>query len=269
MEKKEILDQSGVTFKGLFIVFKRFWYLLLAIVILCGTCFTLLDTYKNRYRKYTYTSGATLYLYNVSNSELKTTYERLSAYLNDPMLKQDVQYKKIQSLAQENGVTSRVYDYVDQSCYDNGLINVYGGVFYLIPTGTETFYIYFSSYSMTPAQVQATLNQVCKSLTNLLGYSWLVGDTMQSVASSNLEGKVFVSKDGAYLPSSPTIYKNPKAPIIGIALGLLLSAALILIVYKLDDTIKSKEELERLTGVMFITYIEDIGETKEKGASNS
>ena len=48
-----------------------------------------------------------------------------------------------------------------------------------------------------------------------------------------------------------------------------MSAALVLIIYKLDDTIKSKEELERLTGVMFITYIEDIGEVKEKGASNS
>jgi capsular polysaccharide biosynthesis protein len=47
-----------------------------------------------------------------------------------------------------------------------------------------------------------------------------------------------------------------------VVLGMLISAALVLLIYKVDDTIKSKEELERLTGAMFITYIEDIGDIK-------
>ena len=57
-------------------------------------------------------------------------------------------------------------------------------------------------------------------------------------------------------------YSNSRTFIIGIFFGLILSAVIVLLVYKLDDTVKTKEELERLTGALFLSYVEDIKDEK-------
>ncbi|MBO4963080.1 MAG: hypothetical protein J6C97_04810 [Clostridia bacterium] len=277
MEKKEILDQSGVTFKGLFLVFKMIWYWLLAIIIICGASVTLLDMNANKARKYVCSSSVRMVLKDVPYSSLETTYQRLQAYLALPELRSDVSGTDssgkivghwIENNADKNGVDNVDFEYVDQKYYDQGLVNIYGGSTYISASSTEFFTIVFSSYSLTPQQVKVTAYQIAKSLINVLGARWIQADD-QSInsASINLVGKVAISveqnlDDPSGLPARVLAYKPTKAPVIGIVLGMLISAALVLLIYKVDDTIKSKEELERLTGTMFITYIEDIGDIK-------
>ena len=66
-------------------------------------------------------------------------------------------------------------------------------------------------------------------------------------------------------PGTNVVTKNSelaKFMIIGAAIGLILSAAIVLFINALDNTVKSKEDLEDLTGISVIAYIEDRDMTK-------
>jgi len=259
MEKKEIVDQSGITFKGLLIVFKRIWYLLLALVVVCGAGYTLFDDYAHRSQKYYYTSTARMKVADIDVKGLSEVYDIVRAYLTHDVLIEDVVGKTIASNT-DNTSSGRDFLYVDEIEYTNGNVvkdsNQWRWGISMSSNILPYFTISLTSYSMTPKQVQVTLQQICRSLINVLGSTETSTD-----ATSYLDGKIIIDKE-AYLPVTPGEYSNPSAPIIGVAIGLILSVAIVLLVYKLDDSVKSKEELERLTGVMFITYIEDIGDIK-------
>ena len=63
--------------------------------------------------------------------------------------------------------------------------------------------------------------------------------------------------------NSWVVPKNTKRfTLIGFLAGILIDIVIVFLVYKLDDTVKTKEELERLTGALFITYVEDIEDDK-------
>ena len=53
-----------------------------------------------------------------------------------------------------------------------------------------------------------------------------------------------------------------KTVIIAFALGLIVSLAAVYFIYLIDNTVKSKEQLEALSGANVIAYIEDIAEVK-------
>ncbi len=290
MEKKKILDQSGITVKGLFIVFKRIWFVLLAIVIICGAGYTFLDSYKKKQLKPYLYSEATLYLNKTSQQELSKKYEYIKKCLAENKVKADVERSEIFTDAKANNVSSEfVFYYVGGIKYvgnetntkhpvetkvqykedgttetlyefkkENVLTYINKGDYWLSTNGTEAFTITYRSNYATKDQVRTTLQQICYSLMNRLKAEWM--PDFESASSSIV---IEMDKPASSAKEDRTNLKeDPKAPFIGIVIGILLSAALVLVIYKLDDTIKSKEELERLTNVMFITYIEDIGDSK-------
>ncbi len=53
-----------------------------------------------------------------------------------------------------------------------------------------------------------------------------------------------------------------KTVVIAFVLGLVVSLAVVYIIYLIDNTVKSKEQLETLSGANVIAYIEDIAEVK-------
>ena len=53
-----------------------------------------------------------------------------------------------------------------------------------------------------------------------------------------------------------------KTVIIAFVLGLIVSLAIVYVIYLIDNTVKSKEQLEALAGANVIAYIEDVAEVK-------
>lgn len=56
--------------------------------------------------------------------------------------------------------------------------------------------------------------------------------------------------------------------VIAFILGLVIAVGIVLIRYFMDDTIKNKEELERISGVKMLAYLEKINSTDVRGNNN-
>ncbi len=249
MEQKETPEKGGIAFRELFIVFKRLWIILLAIVAACVAFVTWDDDRKHA--DYSYSSNATLIVNVPNTSNAETLVETFTELVRSSVVAKDVNTKSIEK---EYGNEDGRYHYVSAEEYVN--VNYYAG--YISVSYQEGLpFIYISFTTVTPGAVaNTTLKQIIYSLQNVAN----MGNGLGGNQFENLAGKIAIFEEPCAPYSIP--YTNSMTPIIGIALGLIISAVIVLLVYKFDDTIKTKEELERLTGALFITYIEDISEEK-------
>ncbi len=253
MEQRETPERGGIAFRELFIVFKRLWIILLAIVAGCVALVTWMDDRKNA--DYSYRSDAKLIVNVPNTNSAESLIETYCELVNSSVVAKDVTSKSLQT---KYGNEDGRYTYVSQEDY--AYVNYYGG--YVSVWSQEGLpFIYISFTTTIPGKVASTtLTQVINSLKNTAN----MGNGMGGNQFENLAGKLEVFEEPCNAYAIP--YSNSSVPIIGVALGLIISAVIVLLVYKFDDTVKTKEELERLTGALFITYIEDISE--EKGGAH-
>ncbi len=249
MEQRETPEKGGIAFRELFIVFKRLWIILFAVIAGCVALVTWLDDRKNA--DYSYRSDATLIVNVPNTTSAETLVETFTELVYSKAVAKDVNTKSIEK---EFGNEDGRYIYVSSEDYAS--VNYYSGSISVWSQEGLPF-IYISFTTTTPGAVaKITLTQIINSLQNVAN----MGNGLGGNQFENLAGKVAVFEEACNAYS--IAYNNPTTPIIGVALGVIISAVIILLVYKLDDTVKTKEELERLTGALFITYIEDIAEDK-------
>ena len=251
MEQKEFTEKSGIAFKELFIVFKRLWILLLALVLACAVFFSWND--KRTHAPYTYTAKTTLQLdiNNTSNAESYIT--AIKSIMNLSLFREDVTSKKMEKIF----IDKDRYDYVEDKYWQYVSLNGYYWLNY--SEDSIMFEVYYST-TVSANVAKYTLKQIVLSIMNFTNME----DDNGGYQLKNLADIVRWPEEDVYQDQTiyGTPYSNSRAFIIGIFVGLILSAIIVLFVYKLDDTVKTKEELERLTGALFITYVEDIKEDK-------
>lgn len=248
-EKRELVEKSGVTFKELFIVFKRLWVVMLAVVVIVTAGITFI---ANKKTAQTYCASVQLRVRANNPDTASDLAEQFMSLINVRDFTDDVSNGR---RADTTGSDGNVY--VSEEIFDDyvkfegsGRISAYAS------DNTVYFNVtYTSTYNETVARY--TLQQIVYSLNNVANMS-----DDDGFVSPYLAGKL-VYEQGISKISTWTPEKNTKRQtLIGVILGVLLDALIVFLVYKFDDTVKTKEELERITGALFITYIEDIEEEK-------
>lgn len=245
-ETREVVEKNGVTFKDLFIVFKRLWLLLLAVIMICGASLTLLSEKKT---VQTHVASATLVV-DASSAELRSSLAGTYIFLlSENVFNSDVRYRTLKDSeyrpVSDTGYFKYVTDDEKPFVIHDGYVSAYAQEG--IPFITIS---YTSSHSQLVAKT--TLKQIILSLQNVAKMMTEDGKYVFELE----RGRISQLGDNISTWSPPK--NTQRATLIGIILGLLIDVAILLLVYKLDDTIKTKEELERITGVTFIAYIEDI-----------
>lgn len=254
MEQKELTEKSGIAFKELFIVFKRLWILLLALVFACAAFFSWND--KRSHAPYTYTAKTTLQL-DINNTNNAEGYiSAIQDIMKLSLFARDVNEKIMTTLYEDDDR----YKYVEQEKYDRGLVNFYNGYYWISANENSIMFEIYYATTTSKEHAKATLNQIVFSIMNFTNME----DGEGGYQLKNLADIIEWPEEKIYQNQSVSVtaYNNSRAFIIGIFFGLILSAVIVLFVYKLDDTVKTKEELERLTGALFLTYVEDIKEDK-------
>jgi capsular polysaccharide biosynthesis protein len=247
-ETREIIEKNGVTFKDLFIVFKRLWLLLLAVIMICSAGLTLLSEKKTAQ---THVAYATLVV-DASSADLRSSLADTYIFLlSENIFNSDVSSRTLKDSEYRPPNDSGYFKYVSDEerpfVVHDGYVSAYAqdGIPFITIS-------YTSVHSQYVAQI--TLKQIILSLQNVAKMMSEDGKYVFELEKGRISQLGGSDNISSYSPPKNT----QKATFIGILLGLIVDAAILLLVYKLDDTIKTKDELERITGVTFIAYIEDI-----------
>ncbi len=101
----------------------------------------------------------------------------------------------------------------------------------------------------------------------------IIADSIRDIASEHIKSVTDVEAvnvaDVANLPEAPAEPSVPKWTLIAAMIGILLSAAVIILKYLLDDTIKSAEDVEKYLELSTLALIPDFNAETEKKRSRS
>ncbi|MBP5780619.1 MAG: hypothetical protein J6X34_05225 [Clostridia bacterium] len=89
----------------------------------------------------------------------------------------------------------------------------------------------------------------------------IVGDKAAGLVEDAYIGCTVAIFNHASLPTSPDKSNSMRNGIIGALAGLVLSVAVIIAIYMFDKSIKSGDELEKLTGIRYLGDIPDINDS--------
>ena len=250
-EKRELAEKGGVTFKDLFIVFKRLWRILLAVLIIVTAGMTFLGSKK---QVQTYSASATLVVKANTQSYASELTETYITLLHEGVLASDV-YKC--NSDRSTGVWEEDFKYVAEE--EKHLV-IFEGLGKIYATASEGLPFITVSYNSTHSRqvAEKTLEQIIYSLQNVSKMRNSSDELIMPYGAGNVEKLGSMESMNSWV-----VPKNTKRfTLIGLLMGILIDIVIVFLVYKLDDTVKTKEELERLTGALFITYVEDIEDDK-------
>lgn len=121
---------------------------------------------------------------------------------------------------------------------------------------TTVIHVSYSTYSGKQYAVE-TVNQIVNSIVDVANSRNEDGTPKFKALNGNIAP--FDPTDTASVSNKKTMYV-----IGGFAIGCLISAGFIFLKHLLDDTIKSKHDIEESTGFKAIAFIEDLGMQKKK-----
>lgn len=223
------------------LLYRKLWIIILAFVVGIGLGVTVNYTLV----KPTYTATEQVFLVANLNGdggvENSTSSAQTNATLAQIFLPETARFIK----------SAHYVEIANQKMQDAGLDDLYGTIKSnkIKVNYGEDILIFTISYTDVSATAAAEkLKAVVKSAEeNLANEKIGVHASEVSLKPMQSEGTNNVKKN-----SSVVMYG-----VLGGALGLVLSVAIILLINALDNTVKSKEELEELTGASVVAYIED------------
>ncbi len=234
MSTNDKVNQAAKKDPVLYLLYKN-----LFLIILVGILFTGIGLGIGYLRvKPVYTASKTVIL--------RASVDNVSSSSTDSKNKNDVSLaKRLLPNVAKDLTNERVQEYANEYYTGEGFISR-GGV---RTEYTEDSFVFKISYSDTDKDaVNAKLDAVIGGFNNYLDID-------------NADYEVIMAKDLRLVSlqnraSEPTkTYNITTYVILGAAVGVALAVAFVFLRYSLDNTVKSKEDFERLTGVSVLSYI--------------
>ncbi len=244
-ERNYMQNEKSITISDIFILLKKYWLQVVSIIVVCTI---LLGVAAFVLAKPKYSAKATIMVNYVAEND--------SVSNNNTALGMSLKLINTISDFAVSDIVQRDVKSVIKGHETNVEANYRGGL--SIATDPDSLIITISYTTKTsPAAAVETVNQVVDSLINVANSV----DNTGRKEFPTIYDTIKVVDDATRWSKSETW---PTFVILGFVLGVVLAIAFIVIKFLLDDTIKSRGELERLTGYNVIAFIEDI-EVGKKG----
>lgn len=240
----EAVSSRSLTFYELFLTIKKFWLTFAAIIVLFVVLGSIAAAVVS---KPSYVATAKVMVQY--GSQGNTVADDRNALLFG---------RDLMGTIKDFTTSDVVAADVEANAGENVIKNYKGGISLSAAEDSTIVYISFTT-KKSPEAAVATVNQIAKSLIN--------------VANSTE-----TTEDGKIKPRFKLLYDNI-APVdeargaatknnwmlyvaVGLLIGIIAAFCYVILRFFLDDTIRSKTELEQITGFRSIAFISDIASTK-------
>lgn len=239
-------DGSGLTFKGFMVLLWQNVLLMAIIVIIATACG--LGVALTRKPVYIATRNMIIKV-NAGTNNDDNTYNNITAATRElptvvGFFKQTVVLKKATEIYTGEGNTGKISPKKISASYDD-----------------STRFIRVSYTDVTPELATAKVNALVRAEKEV------IEETDENDASKSKYFSLTVSMSDIDGGTAKVEIKSNRLLIIALFFigGLVLSIIVVLVKYFLDDTISTKEEVERITGAKLLAYLECIDADEVRG----
>lgn len=200
---------------------KRAWIIVLVMAIFAGAAFGI--SKKNEVPKYT--ANCRVFVYR---AEADANYNDVltSLYL----------LKDCSVIVKGRSVSKQVVENLDINVHHNTVSSSLK-----VSYEDDTHVLDLSYTDTNPKRAAAILNEICV----------VAGPEI----SKHMKNVSFTVMDTAEVPTAPTAGTTTRDTILGAAIGMVLSAAVLVVLFLLDDTIRSEDDVERYLGLSTLTAV--------------
>ncbi len=247
-QNTEIQNENSISLTDIFLLLKKFWKQVVCIILVCTV---VAGVYAALRAKPKYSATAT-FMINYVPAESTTTNDRnallysielidtVSDFASTEIVADDVKAAKAAKIAsgEETNIETGYRSNLTITTSENNLIVT---LKYVTKTGGK--------------EAVETVNQVLDSVIAVANST----DENGKAKFSTLNGTLVKVDDASKYSVSQTW---PQYVLIGLGIGVVLALVYVLLKFVLDDTIKSRSQLEKITGFKAIAFIEDIDNEK-------
>lgn len=253
MEENNQYSGGGITFRQLLLIVRANIFLIVAIIVIA----TVIGTVYYMTRKTTYTATRSMIVI-CKNDETESN----SNIYNDLTATSRI-IPTIAGFCKQEVVISRAQEIYDTS--NSGTISK-GGVSVSYDESGNNYFMYISYTDVTPELARAKVMAISMAEKEIVETKDENGKSVYVRMSTNI---TFVDNiadmvDSGNIPCS--VNSGSKMTVVlAFIIGVIAAVLVVLLRYLLDDTLKTKEELERVTGTQVFAFLSDVNTERENG----
>ncbi len=253
MEENNQYSGGGITFRQLLLIVRANIFLIVAIIVIA----TVIGTVYYMTRKTTYTATRSMIVI-CKNDETESD----SNIYNDLTATSRI-IPTIAGFCKQEVVISRAQEIYDTS--NSGTISK-GGVSVSYDESGNNYFMYISYTDVTPELARAKVMAISMAEKEIVETKDENGKSVYVRMSTNI---TFVDNiadmvDSGNIPCS--VNSGLKMTVVlAFIIGVIAAVLVVLLRYLLDDTLKTKEELERVTGTQVFAFLSDVNTERENG----
>lgn len=253
MEENNQYSGGGITFRQLLLIVRANIFLIVAIIVIA----TVIGTVYYMTRKTTYTATRSMIVI-CKNDETESD----SNIYNDLTATSRI-IPTIAGFCKQEVVISRAQEIYDTS--NSGTISK-GGVSVSYDESGNNYFMYISYTDVTPELARAKVMAISMAEKEIVETKDENGKSVYVRMSTNI---TFVDNiadmvDSGNIPCSVN-FGSKMTVVLAFIIGVIAAVLVVLLRYLLDDTLKTKEELERVTGTQVFAFLSDVNTERENG----
>lgn len=200
---------------------KRAWIIVLAMAIFAGAAFGI--SKKNEVPKYT--AKCQVFVYR-ADADANYNDVLTALYL----------LKDCSVIVKGRNVTQQVAENLNLNVHPDSI-----GASLKVAYEDDTHVLDLSYTDTNPKRAAAILNEICA--------------VAPAEITKHMVNVSFTTMYEAEVPTAPTAGTATRDAILGAAIGMVLSAAVLVVLFLLDDTIRSEDDVERYLGLSTLTAV--------------
>lgn len=255
-ENNQYTGGGGITFRQLLLIIRANIFLIVAIIVIA----TIVGVVYSTTRKTTYTATRSMIVIckNVSDENDNNIYNDLTATLRMiPAIAEYCKQEVVLSLAQEIYGKS-----------NSGEIKK-SGVKVSYDESGNNYFLYISYTDVEPDLARAKVMAVSEAEKEIVETVDAKGNPVyvRMMTTLTFVDTIDTAED---LQKIPCVMNSGSKMIVVLAviIGIIVAVLVVLFRYLLDDTLKTKEELERATGTQVFAFLGDMNASEEDKGKN-